>query len=902
MLNARWVRERRIEVVAPVATLQTELGEWTLRRGVVPDDVPVREVLRGRVTVDGAPVQIAGVLDDLYADAVHAQLGPAWEDGVPSLAVWAPTARAVDAAPARRARGDGARGGRRLARARRGRPGATPSTRSTSTGASSPTRTRVALTVNSTRSVLAELPPPDDWPKPPPIRAVDASIYELHIRDFSIGDTTVPEEHRGTYLAFTHDSAGHAPPARAGRGGPDDRAPAAVQRHRDDRGGSFSPARIPGRSTTSRPTPRSSSAASARCASATASTGATTRCTTSRPRAPTRVEDRTREFRAMVRALERHRPARRARRRLQPHARRTRAWTSVVPGYYHRLTPTGEIYDSTCCANTATEHRMMEKLMLDALEHWARQYRVDGFRFDLMGHHTKANLLAARERLGPELHLYGEGWSFGEVADDALFVAASQKNMAGTGIGTFNDVLRDAVRGGGPHDADPTVQGWATGDPRAQERVQLGPRRPPAARRLRGAARRRDRLRRRARQRDAVRRAGAQAPARDEHGRPRADEHGRAGHGDAEPEPVLLARGRRPAALEVAGPQLLRLRRLVQPDRLDGHARARGAPGLPPAWDNEERWPFMRPLLADPALKPQPHHIATARERALELLRIRYSSPLFRLGDADAIRRLVRFEPGAPGVIVMVLADEIVVVFNATAAHDHAGGDGARTAPAPGAGRAGVRLRRRRVHGPGADRRSLPPVSSTGIGSTMSNDARSMKPRKAHEPSRRWTSGAANRFGSSSNGSARATSHGPSGESPSTYQVQNGAALALLVGMAGEDQQPLPVDAAHLRDLELAEAARARSAAARAPRSACRRCGRGRARRRTARSAVGSRAVISMCQPSSARNTNGSRQVSLDAVGEHRVVARVGLDQRLGPPRGATSSGRRTRPGRSAGP
>ncbi len=146
----------------------------------------------------------------------------------------------------------------------------------------------------------------------------------------------------------------------------------------------------------------------------------------------------------------------------------------VVPGYYHRLTPTGEIYDSTCCANTASEHRMMEKLMLDALEHWVRAYRVDGFRFDLMGHHTKANLLAARERLGPDVHLYGKGWSFGEVADDALFVAASQKNMAGTGIGTFNDVLRDAVRGGGPHDADPTVQGWATGDPRAQPLVELG--------------------------------------------------------------------------------------------------------------------------------------------------------------------------------------------------------------------------------------------------------------------------------------------------------------------------------------------------------------------------------------------------------------------------------------------
>ena len=117
----------------------------------------------------------------------------------------------------------------------------------------------------------------------------------------------------------------------------------------------------------------------------------------------------------------------------------------------------------------------------------------------------------------------------------------------------------------------------------------------------------------------------------------------------------------------------------------------------------------MRPLLADPALKPQPHHIATARERALELLRIRYSSPLFRLGDADAIRRLVRFEPGAPGVIVMVLAGEIVVVFNATPRADHAGRRGARPSPAPGARRARVVLRRRRVHGPGADRRSVPP-------------------------------------------------------------------------------------------------------------------------------------------------------------------------------------------------
>jgi pullulanase/glycogen debranching enzyme len=95
-------------------------------------------------------------------------------------------------------------------------------------------------------------------------------------------------------------------------------------------------------------------------------------------------------------------------------------------------------------------------------------------------------------------------------------------------------------------------------------------------------------------------------------------------------------------------------------NRIDWTAtRSAFGSGLPPAWDNEARWGYMRPLLRDPALRPAPHHIAAARERALELLRIRRSSPLF--GAAE-----VRFEEGAPGVIVMVLSGEIVVILNAT--------------------------------------------------------------------------------------------------------------------------------------------------------------------------------------------------------------------------------------------
>ena len=65
----------------------------------------------------------------------------------------------------------------------------------------------------------------------------------------------------------------------------------------------------------------------------------------------------------------------------------------IVPGYYHRLSATGAVETSTCCANTATEHLMMEKLMVDSVVTWARDYKVDGFRFDLMGHHSLANML-----------------------------------------------------------------------------------------------------------------------------------------------------------------------------------------------------------------------------------------------------------------------------------------------------------------------------------------------------------------------------------------------------------------------------------------------------------------------------------------------------------------------------
>jgi pullulanase len=128
----------------------------------------------------------------------------------------------------------------------------------------------------------------------------------------------------------------------------------------------------------------------------------------------------------------------------------------VVPGYYHRQDlQTGYVLSSSCCANTATEHHMMGKLMVDTVVRWARDYKVDGFRFDLMGLHLKSDILkvqAAVQAVDPTIYLYGEGWDSGEMQHNAYGFNATQVNMAGTGVGTFNDRLRDAARGSSAFD------------------------------------------------------------------------------------------------------------------------------------------------------------------------------------------------------------------------------------------------------------------------------------------------------------------------------------------------------------------------------------------------------------------------------------------------------------------
>lgn len=142
----------------------------------------------------------------------------------------------------------------------------------------------------------------------------------------------------------------------------------------------------------------------------------------------------------------------------------------IVPWYYQRLNEfSGQVENSTCCSNTAPENRMFAKLIDDSIKTWTKEYKIDAFRWDLMGHHPldqMLNTLEVAKSINPDVYFYGEGWDFGEVASDRMFIQASQSNLAGTGIGSFSDRLRDAVRGGGPFDGGDNLrsnQGFGNG-------------------------------------------------------------------------------------------------------------------------------------------------------------------------------------------------------------------------------------------------------------------------------------------------------------------------------------------------------------------------------------------------------------------------------------------------------
>ncbi|WP_405556184.1 pullulanase-type alpha-1,6-glucosidase [Streptomyces sp. NBC_01171] len=754
--DERWLRLAKGTLTDAQKAKFPHLKDYTAWTVDPRDRDRVREALTGQLVASqraaggavlaATGVQVAGVLDDVYASATKSGLGPVFHAGKPTLSVWAPTAQSVSLEL------DGS-----LTAMRRDDTTGVWSVTGPASWKGKPYRYvvkvwapgvgkivtnsvtdpySVALTADSQRSLVVDLADrslaPEGWagltkPKAVPLR--DAQIQELHIRDFSVADKTVPAGDQGTYLAFTDkNSAGSRHLRELAKAGTSyvHLLPA------------FDIATIP---------EKKADQATPDCdlASFPADSGKQQECV-----AKTAAKDaynwgydpfhytvpegsyatdpdgtaRTVQFRKMVQALNQD-GLRVVMDVVYNHtAASGQADTSVldriVPGYYQRLLADGSVANSTCCANTATENAMMGKLVVDSIVTWAKEYKVDGFRFDLMGHHPKANILAVRKALdaltvardgvdGKKIILYGEGWNFGEVADDARFVQATQKNMAGTGIATFSDRARDAVRGGGPFDTDPGVQGFASGlftDPNSsaangtpaeqkarllhyQDLIKVG-----LTGNLAGY---------RFTDNDGKEVTGAGV---DYNGSPAgyaaapgdalayADAHdneslfdaltfklpaGTSASDRARMQVLAMATAAlsQGPALSQAGTDLLRSKSLdrnsfdsgdwfnaIHWNCADGNGFGRG---LPPAADNESKWPYAKPLLS--TVKVGCPQITGASAAYRDLLRIRTTEDAFSLATTAQVQDRLSFplsgKDETPGVITMRLGD-LVVVFNAT--------------------------------------------------------------------------------------------------------------------------------------------------------------------------------------------------------------------------------------------
>ncbi len=676
----------------------------------------VAQDARGR-EIQSTVVQLPGALDDLYAAAgTVADLGVVVSEKQTSFALWAPTAQNVALC-----RFDSSTGQAILERMQADpRTGVWRATQDRDLSGQyyqflvdvvvpgvGVVRNRVtdpysiSLDADSRRSYVVNLDSaalkPAGWDAARAPHAglaqTDMVIYELHVRDFSINDASVPKALRGKYGAFAVDGSRGREHLRglAAAGLTDVHLLpvfdlASVPEH---------DCKIPGINNDG-PASESQQAAVMAVAATDCFNWGYDPLHFNAPEGSfaTKASDgatRIREFRQMVQAL--HEDGLRV--GMDVVYNHTSAsgqdpksvLDRIVPGYYQRLDAKGSVEHSTCCENTATENRMMAKLMSDSVLLWATHYRIDSFRFDLMAHQPRAEMEALSARVdkatGRHVNLIGEGWNFGEVANGARFVQASQLSLGGSGIGTFSDRGRDAVRGGSAADSGEAMQsrqGYVNGlvyAPNAKAASR------PASDLLKTADMVRVGLAGSIRDYTMTDYTGRNVALSDIDygGQPAGyvgdpaevvnyvENHDNQTLFDANvyklPVDTSSADRARVQVLGAAinafsqgvayfhaGIDTLRSKSLDRNsydsgdwfNRIDwsGQDNYFGT-GLPPKRDNGRDYNLMRPLLANAAIRPTPADIAFASAAFRDLLRIRASSRLFRLRSAAEIKSRLRF-------------------------------------------------------------------------------------------------------------------------------------------------------------------------------------------------------------------------------------------------------------------
>ncbi len=681
--------------------------------------VLVQEDAQGQVR-HATALQLAGALDDLYARAEGVKdLGVAVSPKQTQFKLWAPTARQVSVCLY--ANGPGPASARQTMRwdaatgvwsARRGTDLSgqyykylvdvfVPGLGMVRNRVTDPYA--ISLTTDSKRSYIANLNAaslkPAGWDSTPTPRKVQAQtdmvVYELHVRDFSINDNSVSAAHCGKYLAFTEGQSNGMKHLKAlSDAGLTDVHLLPV----------FDLATIPEASCVT-PVVPAAQAPDSEAQQAAVMASAAKDCFNwgydpyhfNAPEGSYASDAadgavRILEFRQMVQALH------------QAHLRvgmdvvynhtaasgqnEKSVLDRIVPGYYQRLDAAGVVERSTCCDNTATENMMMGKLMIDSAVLWATHYKIDSFRFDLMAHQPRSVMQALQTRVnqaaGRVVNLIGEGWNFGEVADGARFVQASQLSLNGSGIGTFSDRGRDAVRGGRASDSGEALirnQGYING--LVYDRNALADAGTPLSALLQTA--------------DLVR-VGLAGSIRDytlttyldvDKKLQDIDYSGQSAGYASEPGEVVnyvenhdnqtlfdinayklpLSTSREDRArVQMLGAAINAFSQgvayfhagmdILRSKSMDGNSYDSGdwfnrldwsytdnyfGTGAPPKGDNGGNYGLIKPLLANPDIKPTASEIALARDMFRDLLKLRASSTLFRLRSSEDVKTRLKF-------------------------------------------------------------------------------------------------------------------------------------------------------------------------------------------------------------------------------------------------------------------
>lgn len=151
------------------------------------------------------------------------------------------------------------------------------------------------------------------------------------------------------------------------------------------------------------------------------------------------------------------------------------AFERTVPGYFYRTTADGKTANASGCGNeTASERPMVRKFMVESVCYWAKEYHIDGFRFDLMGVHdieTMQSIRKALDEIDPTIFIYGEGWAAEKPQLPDSLLAMKQNMRFMPGIAAFSDEFRDGLRG--PFGKD-TKGGFVVGRPHYEAAVRFG--------------------------------------------------------------------------------------------------------------------------------------------------------------------------------------------------------------------------------------------------------------------------------------------------------------------------------------------------------------------------------------------------------------------------------------------